>query len=271
MNAQNIVKIDIHNHIYPEKLAERAVRGVGNFYKLVMFGDGTCSSLLDLQQQAELDYSLVHSVALKPEQVTTINDFIAEQCAKHPSLIGFATMHQDFEDMEAEIERALSLGLTGFKLHPDSQGVNIDDERLMRFYGLLEGKLPLMAHCGDYRYDYSHPRRVKRVLQEFPDLVVNCAHFGGWSVYGLAAEYLEEENCYLDISSSCMYLGPRRTVELIRLYGADRILFGSDYPMWSPVEELERFYQNDLTASEQEQILWHNAESYLGREFSKLY
>lgn len=268
MEKDKKVRIDIHNHVYPEQLATRAVEGVGNFYGVKMSCNGTVSELLELQEQAGMDYSLIHSVALKPEQVTIINDFIAEQCRLHPSFIGFATMHQDFEDMEGEIDRAISLGITGFKLHPDSQGVNIDDERLMRFYSLIEGRLPVMLHCGDYRYDNSHPRRTRRVLQEFPDLVANCAHFGGWSIYDLAVEYLEDAHCYMDISSASVYLGPRRTTELIRLYGADRILFGSDYPMWSPVEEIERFYLNDLTAKEREQVLWHSAEAYLGRDLT---
>ena len=269
MKNDSIVRIDIHNHIYPESLAPRAVKGVGSFYNIEMNCSGRVDELLEHQAQAGLDYSLVHSVALKPEQVTSINDFIAEQCSLHPSFIGFGTMHQDFEDMEGEIKRATALGLKGFKLHPDSQGVCIDDERLMSFYSLIEGRLPVMLHCGDYRYDYSHPRRTKRVLQEFPNLSANCAHFGGWSLYDLAIEYLLDEHCFMDLSSASVYLGPRRTTELIKLYGADRILFGSDYPMWNPVEEMERFYLNDLTAKEQEQVLWHSAEAYLGREFSK--
>lgn len=269
MNKDTTVRIDIHNHIYPQKLAKRAVEGVGKFYDLVMNCDGTLDGLLGFQEQAGLDYSLVHSVALKPEQVTTINDFIAEQCKTHPSLIGFATMHHDFEDMEGEIERVLTLGLSGFKLHPDSQGVKVDDERLMRFFSLIEGRLPVMLHCGDYRFDNSHPKRTKRVLQEFPNLVANCAHFGGWCLFDLAVEYLAEERCFLDVSSAAVYLGPRRTTELINIYGSERILFGSDYPMWNPAEELERFYLNDLTRKEQEQVLWHSAEAYLGREFSK--
>lgn len=269
MSNEALVRVDIHNHIYPNKIAQRAVDGVGGFYNVSMHENGTSERLLELQAEAGIDFSLVHSVALKPDQVSTINDFIAEQCKEHSSYIGFATMHQDFEDMEAEVERAVSLGLEGFKLHPDSQGVNIDDDRLMHFYSLIEGKLPVMLHCGDYRYDFSHPRRTKRVLREFPNLVVDCAHFGGWSIYDLAVEYLEDENCFLDISSSVAWLGPRRTTELIKHYGAERILFGSDFPMWSPVEEIERFYQNDLSPAEQEQILWHSAEAYLERDIKK--
>ncbi|MCL2756679.1 MAG: amidohydrolase family protein [Coriobacteriia bacterium] len=260
---------DIHNHIYPDLIAAKAVENVGHFYHLTMNCKGTTGDLLRLQQEAGISYSLIHSVALKADNVTSINDFIAEQATKHPSLIGFATMHHDFADKEREINRAIALGLKGFKIHTDSQGVNIDDERLMEFYGMLEGRLPLMVHCGDYRWDNSHPRRVKEVLRAFPNLVVNAAHFGGWSLYDLAVEYLLDENCFMDLSSAAIYLGPRRTTELIRIYGADRILFGSDYPMWNPVEEVQRFLLNDLTELECEKILHRNAEAYLGLELSQ--
>ena len=49
------------------------------------------------------------------------------------------------------------------KLHPDTQKVNMDDDRLMRIYEPIEGRMPLVMHCGDYRTDFSHPRRMKRI------------------------------------------------------------------------------------------------------------
>ena len=260
--------VDTHCHIYPEKIAEKAVENVGEFYHVKMPGKGTTKELLSLQQEAGISFSLVHSVALRAKTVQSINDFIAEQTREHPSFIGFATMHQEFEDMEAEVERCIALGLKGFKIHPDSQGVNADDTRLMHLYEIIEGRLPLILHSGDYRWDNSHPRRIKEILHAFPNLVLNAAHFGGWSLYDLAVEYLEDENCFMDVSSASVYLGPRRTTELIHIYGPERILFGSDYPMWNPVEEVERFKLNDLTEAEREMICWQNAERFVGTKIT---
>jgi predicted TIM-barrel fold metal-dependent hydrolase len=256
--------VDVHCHIYPEKVAEKAVESVGKFYGVKMHGHGTVDDLLSRQELANISSSIVHSVALREGTVRSINDFIAEQIRLHPSLIGFATMHQEFSDMEAEVERCISLGLKGFKLHPDSQSVYADDPRLMRFYEIIEGRLPLILHCGDYRWGNSHPSRIREILRAFPGLTLNAAHFGGWSLYDLAVEYLENERCFMDLSSASVYLGPRRTRELIHIYGAERILFGSDYPMWDPVEEVERFMRNDLTDEERELICWRNAERFLG-------
>ncbi|NLG10475.1 MAG: amidohydrolase family protein [Coriobacteriaceae bacterium] len=258
--------VDIHTHIYPDKIAQKAVEGVGRFYNVQMSGAGTLSGLLKAEAGSGITHNVVHSVALKPDQVMSINDFIAEQCKEHDNLIGFATMHQDFVNIPTEVERCIELGLKGFKLHPDSQGVNLDDPRLMQLYEYIEGRLPIIFHTGDYRYDYSHPHRLKRVLHEFPNLTVNAAHLGGWSIPDLALEYLEHEHCFFDVSSSMMYLGQRRSIELIEHYGYDRILFGADYPMWNPAIELETFRSLGFSTAAYQKMLWHNAERFLGME-----
>ncbi len=257
--------IDCHCHIYPQRIAERAVQSVGDFYAIEMdASEGTGEGLLASCEGSPITHHVVHSVATKPGNVESINDFIAAQCREHPEFIGFATLHQDYPDPEGEIERAIAMGLRGLKLHPDTQAVNMDDPRLMRIYEIMEGRLPVIIHCGDYRYDYSHPRRMKRVLQAFPNLVVDAAHFGGWSIFDLAVEYLENESCFLDMSSAQAFLGPRRTAELVRIYGTDRILFGSDFPMWDPKEEYAMFTALDFTDEEFEDMLHHNAERFLG-------
>ena len=97
----------------------------------------------------------------------------------------------------------------------------------------------------------------------FPDLTAIGAHFGGWSLFDLAAEYLENEKCYIDTSSSFMMLGLRRARELIRLYGAERVLFGTDFPMWKAEDELRQLMEMKLTDDEYELILHGNAEKIL--------
>jgi len=271
--------VDAHCHIYPSKIAEKAVDSVGEFYQIEMLGSevegvgtvtrGTGEHLLGVSAPSDITRHIVYSVAIKPSTVRSINDFIAAECAANGQFVGFMAMHQDFEDMEAEVDRAVGLGLKGIKLHPDTQGVDLDDPRLMRLYQIAEARdLPVVIHTGDYRYDYSHPRRLRRVLHEFPRLRVNGAHFGGWSVFDLACEILEHERCFVDVSSSMRYLGRRRSRELIELYGADRVLFGSDFPMWSPAEELEHLRALELDRRDMEKILLRNAERFVEEDLA---
>lgn len=256
---------DFHAHIYPERIAARAVEGVSNFYGIPMdCKEGTVDALLEIGRPAGITNYVVHSVATGAKQVQSINDFIAGAQSAHPEeVIGFGTMHPDFENKIEELERMEAMGLQGLKIHPDSQQFFVDDERMDEVYDYLQGRMPVLIHCGDYRFDYDHPRRVRAVLEKFPKLTVIGAHFGGWSIFDLAVEYLEDMNCYLDCSSSFAFIGKRRAKELIRLYGAERMLFGSDYPMWSPAAELEELRSLGLTSEELDLMLYKNAERIL--------
>ena len=126
--------------------------------------------------------------------------------------------------------------------------------------------LAVTLHTGDYRRDLSHPYRLVEVLHTFPKLRVNGAHFGGWSIYDLALEFLEHENCYVDASSAVAFLGRRRVRELIELYGADRVMFGSDYPMSSPAHTYNEMMALGLSEADREKFMWHTAEEFLQRE-----
>lgn len=258
--------IDCHAHIYPEKIAAKAVSGISDFYSIKMTGCGTAENLIADGKKAGITGYLVHSVATSPKHVETINNFIAEECKKYSFFHGFGTSHQDHPDKVGEAEKARALGLKGIKLHPDTQGFDIDDERMLELYAYMQDAgMILLLHTGDYRYDHSHPSRVKKILREFPRLKVIAAHFGGWSIPDLALEYLENESCYVDTSSSIMYTGKKRAAELIRKYGSERVLFGSDFPMWSPAKELETVMSLGLRDNELENILFKNAEELLNR------
>ena len=52
----------------------------------------------------------------------------------------------------------------------------------------------------------------------------------------------------------------------INLYGAERMAFGTDYPVWDPVEETQRFLDLDLTMEQKEQIAWKTASRFLALE-----
>ena len=105
---------------------------------------------------------------------------------------------------------------------------------------------------------------MKKVLEAFPKLICVCAHLGGWSEWAEAAETLSVyENAYVDTSSSLYALDRGEATRIIRCYSRDRVLFGTDFPMWNPSEELERFLALGLSGDEQEKILRKNAEDLL--------
>ena len=63
----------------------------------------------------------------------------------------------------------------------------------------------------------------------------------------------------MDISSTFPFIGKEKVFEYIRLYGAERLLFGSDFPMWHPVKEYETLMELELSNEERRKILWQNS------------
>ena len=254
--------IDAHCHIYPEKIADKAVRSIGDFYSLKMGLDGTCAGLSSAHDAAGIARAVVHSVATSPHQVTPINTFISERVRMSGGrFTGLGTLHPDSPDMRGDIERLIALGLHGVKLHPDFQRFRLDDEKCMEMYGMCQDLgLPMLLHTGDKRFDFSNPNRLIPVLRAFPRLTVIGAHFGGGSMWEEATQALHGyRNLYADCSSSLYALSPETARRLISLYGAERVLFGTDYPMWSPAEELVRFDALKLGDADRELILYKNA------------
>ncbi len=253
--------IDCHCHVYPDKIAEKAVGSIGSFYDLDMYYDGKASTLINHGDEIGVSHYVIFSVATTPHQVHSINSFIAETVKKSGGIMtGLGTLHPDSENIKGDIEEIKRLGLKGVKMHPDFQRFRIDDEKCNRIYELCEGVLPVYLHTGDTRYAFSNPDNVIPVLERYPDLVVIGAHFGGWSCWKEAAQKLHKyKNFYVDCSSSFDWLNAEEVGELIKMYTADRVLFGTDYPMWSHKQEFERFNKIDLTTEEREKILYKNA------------
>ena len=263
-----MIVIDCHAHIYHKKLAARAVKGVGEFYDVEMSCGGTAEELVGLAEKGPIKRFVVNAVAMNARSVKKLNDLVAQECSAHKELTGLGTLHPDMDDaaLDEEVERIISLGLKGIKLHPDTQDFEADCPAAMRIYKRISGRLPLLIHSGDYRYDRSHPRRTANIIDSFPSMTVVAAHLGGWSIFDEAVPYMKDRSCYMDISSVMPFISPERVHELIRLYGADRLMFGSDYPMWHPVKEYESFMRLDLTDDEREMILCKNAAGVFGIE-----
>ena len=131
--------IDAHCHIYPDKIAQKASDSTGAFYDIAMHMDGKTSTLLEHGMKAGIDHFIVQSVATTPKQVSSINKFIAASVAESGGrFTGLGTLHPDSENIEADVNEVIELGLKGVKLHPDIQRFKLDDYRMLKIYELCE-------------------------------------------------------------------------------------------------------------------------------------
>lgn len=256
--------IDIHNHIYPDKIAAKAVKSIGAFYEnSPMKGKGTLKDLLNSGKKADIGYYVVSSAATEPKQVSEINSYMASLSA-YPNLIRFGTIHPEIYNPDKEIKKIKSLGLQGIKLHPDFQRFNIDDPAMIPIYKALEGSLPVLFHIGDHRMDHSSPVRLARITDMFPGLTIIAAHLGSYMVWEKQWSTLIGKKIYIDTSSALMYMQPEQAVKIIRTHGVDKTLYGTDYPMWSHSEEVKRFLSLGLNSFEKRCILSLNASKLFG-------
>ena len=257
--------IDFHTHIYPDAIARKAADNVRDFYDGIGNGaiDGKAQTLIERGDLAGITEFAVLPVATKPERTRHINEFIIREAASQPRFYGFGTVHAAMDGLMDEVDFIQKNGLQGIKIHPDYQTFAIDDRRMFPVYEQIQGKMLIVFHMGDLRYDYSQPAKLRKVLDQFPKLQVVAAHFGGYQMHKEAVEELSDTDCFFDTSSSLMFMEPGVAENYIHHYGAERFLYGTDFPMWDPVVEVERFFSLNITNDEKEQIAWKTAAQLL--------
>lgn len=259
--------IDIHSHVFPPKILDRAVESISQFYDLKMHFNGDLDTLLSENEKAGVACSVIFTTATTVRQVSSIHNFIKDiQDSSNGRLIGFGTLHPAMspKELEAEIDNILALGLRGIKLHPDFQRIQADSKAVFSMARAAAGRLPILIHAGDYRHSFSNPEQIRKLAVSFPELTLIAAHFGGWSEWHKAPDALAGlPNVYVDTSSTLDFVSPEMATELVYRFGTDHVLFGSDYPMWGASEELRRFDRLTLTKEERRQILYSNAASLL--------
>lgn len=258
--------IDAHAHIYPDRIALKASQSTADFYEMNMRWGGRLDTLLERGKLAGIEKHLVHGVGVTPERVEGINNYLMKTVRENPGrLIGFGAMHPDIPDIRAELKRIKAGGLTGIKIHADFQKVYLDSDGVIEIFKCLaQENMPAMLHMGDFRHPYSQPERLAKALRAVPDVKVIGAHFGGWSVWKDAWKVLAAfENVWVDTSSSLYSMTPEEGAQVVRHFRPDHVVFGTDYPMWDPVEERARFEALPLTETEQENIGRYNIEKFL--------
>ena len=259
--------INAHVHVYPDVIAKKAAMSIGQFYNAPIRHDGTIQELLKENKENNISKCLIHSVATTEHQVHSINAFIKSQLDLHSEFIGFMALHPDMEiaAIKDEVDKCIELGFKGVKLHPDCQRFNIDDKKAEDIYDVVEGKLPILMHMGDTRFDYSAIHRLVNVLNAHEGLQVIAAHMGGYAHWDEVGLYhsIKYNNFHFDTSSSLSLLSPSLAKIMIRDFGAEKFFFGSDYPMWNVKDELVLIDNLELTEEEKENILGLNLKSFL--------
>jgi len=258
---------DIHTHAFRPDIAEKAVRHLHDHYGINPRGNGLMEHLLERLRKAGIERCAVHTAAMTPHQVHPANEWALELNKSHPEVVAFGSVHPDYPDWEMELDQLEAGGVKGIKLHPDFQHVFLDDPRMMRVLEAMQGRFIVMVHVGDRprpKDNPSCPMKVMHVKKNFPRLDLIAAHMGGYLHWKWARECLIGEDVYIDTSSSLAFMDDETLFDIFKRHPREKILFGSDYPVFDPLEEAELLKSRlKLSAAGLEELM-RNSDGLLG-------
>jgi len=251
--------LDIHTHAYHPKISDKVLTMLEDHYGIHPVGTGQMDDLIVRAKRAGLDKVVVHSAATTPAQVVPANNWAIRIHREHPEVLSFGTVHPDYPGNERELERLWRSGIQGIKLHADFQGFRLDDPKLWPIFESLSGRFVVMLHVGDRlppEQNNSCPAKVAAIVRDFPNLTVIAAHMGGYLHWQYALEHLIGKDVYIDTSSTLAFIDDDTLRRIFDGHPRDRNLFGSDYPLFDPGEEIVRLRTRlSLRDKELEQLL----------------
>ena len=262
--------IDFHTHIFPDGIAPKTIPFLEQRSGVKANTDGMLKGLLRAMEQSGVDLSVVHPVVTKPSQFESVNTFAKYVNDTYEGrLLSFGGIHPDCEDYKAKLDYIKSLGLPGIKLHPDYQGVFIDDVRYMNIIEYAdELGLMILTHAGvDIGLPepvHCPPDRMRRVIDAIGPKKLIVAHMGGWSQWEQVCEYLVGTDIYLDTAFCMDYISQEMFCKIWEKHGKDKILFATDSPWGEAGKTIKQLKEMPLSGEEIEDILANNAKKLLG-------
>ena len=194
---------------------------------------------------------MVDIAAEEPNPARATNEEIAERAAANDDvIIPFASVDPHRGPAGVEWARRLieEHGVKGFKFHPSSQGFYPNDRELA--YPLYEviaaAGLPALFHTGQtgagagtrggggIRLAYSNPIYLDDVAVDFPDMPIIMAHPSfPWQEEALSVA-THKPQVYIDLSGWSPKYFPPILVQYANTLLADKVLFGTDFPVLTP-------------------------------------
>ena len=224
--------------------------------------EADASTLLAEMSQTGVTQAVV--VAIDPFVPT---NEVLDACRHLPGLLlPFGSCDPAGDDYPERFAHLLTEPIVGLKFHSDLQRLPLDSPRLRVMLRLLaesdRAHLPVYLHTGNFPiYEpLETPWHVAlpRLLAEFPTLTFVCGH-SGWDAPGAALKIaLAHPNLYLETS----WQPPRLIRRLCDKLGSARLLFGSDYPLFSQRRAL-RNVETALSIVEFDMVTAENARRML--------
>lgn len=277
--------IDFHTHVFPDKIAEKALKGLSDSSRAVPYTNGTAFAREESMKKAGIDFCVNLPVATKASQVEGINTSAIENLEDNidSGIIPFGAMHPGYGNVKNELKRLKLAGIKGIKIHPAFYGLDISDMSVMNIiYEASALGLVVITHSGwDIGFEeknYIPVESLLRIDKEIGPEKMVLAHMGGWKDWERVLKYLAGSNYYFDTSFSIGKVNARPDLpppmltenmdedeftNLCKAHGTNRILFGTDSPWSDQSEYVEYIRKFDFSDEERKNIFYNNAASLL--------
>jgi predicted TIM-barrel fold metal-dependent hydrolase len=276
--------IDFHTHIFPPRIKKERDKYIDKDPLFaVLYSDkkaklATADELITIMDKEGVDISVVLNIGwTRHELCVETNDYILESIARYPKrLVGFCTVQpRSLEPALDEIERCAEGGIRGVgEMRPDVQRLDLRNEEVMKplIEVINKHKLILLTHASEpVGHDYPGkgtvtPELLYSFITSYPALTIVCAHWGGGlPFYALMPEAKQAmSNVFFDTAASPFLYSPQVYSQVIQLVGADKVLFGSDYPLLAQSRLLGEIRSLNLPEETKSLILSGNARRLLG-------
>lgn len=272
---KKIKKIDAHIHILPDEVAKlfdnEFAHATLEEYKILMDKYNIDKAIIMPFNDNKM-LSLEKNTRKVHENLAMIKESLPGRLLAFADLDidgGYTHLSSPYHLKEA-IE---TYHLDGLKIHPTNNGIEADSLYLVpALRKASEYNLPVVIHSLPSRngiFNTSSPSRIANLIEVFDDLTIITAHMGGYQ--------------WMDALSGCGYVdmsfilpelvelyGIEQTNRILRKFGAERLLFATDYPLvrdTNPEDIYEKYFsilnQMDFTEEEAEKIAYKNIQKIM--------
>lgn len=250
--------IDFHTHFCPDKTAGRAA---GNSDAL--------GELLAVMDAAGVDKSVV--LQMVTDETRHEDALLRAKELDSQRIISFGSVLPASVHALEYVWKISDEGLKGIGLYPELQKFDLGDPKYFPVFDLARAcwfvvTINMGSAARSLDGASASPRDLAKIMADFPGLKVVVSCLGDLKTARETLEILPgKDNIYID-TAYCAEVQPDKGFfkEIIREYGAERVLFGSGYPWSTPSRELQIIRSLDITEKEKSLVLGGNAARLLG-------
>lgn len=195
-----------------------------------------------------VEAAIVFGIKATKAGVHTPHQDVVDFCTRAKTkTFGFMALDPSDADVLDQLQEGLALGLSGIKLYPVLAGFRPDDPACFPLYAEAERQgLPILWHMGATPsaigdLSVTQPLLIDGVARHFPNLKQIIAHMGHPWYLDTIIVLRKNPNVYADVSAAFAksYGGYQAFMNAQEWGVTHKLLFGSDYPFWTPAESAE--------------------------------